>query len=322
LKIREVGERKLIESFMKFVEMPSGVFPPFDDTVAFKIGNELLSFKIDTFVFSTDRPQGLEPYDVGWKAITAVVSDMVAKAASPYLFECSLSLPPDIDEDDAMQIERGLSEAAKSYGGALVGGDTGEAKDGVIAVTGIGVHVNGTFIPRKNRLASGDLVAITGSFGYVALGLAAMMGKVKLNDPIISRSIQAFKHPVARLKSGLALMRLGAKVSMDSSDGLALTLHELASMNSVDMEITETPTDEAFMAFFKKNGIDPLPFVFYGGEEYELVAVFPERVSKEALRELGFKVIGKVKKPGFGRINYDGKELKGEGYEHFKAEDP
>ncbi len=322
MKIGEVGERKLIENFMKFIDMPSGVFPPFDDTVAFKIGNELLSFKIDTFVFSTDRPQGLEPYDVGWKAITAVASDMAAKAASPYLFQCSLSLPPDTDEDDAMQIERGLSEAARAYGGALVGGDTGEAKDGVIAVTGIGVHISGTFIPRKNRLASGDLVAITGSFGYVALGLAAMMGKTKLNGPIVSKSIQAFKHPVARLKSGLALVGLGAKVSMDSSDGLALTLHELASLNSVDVEINKIPTDESLIAFFKDNGIDPLPFVFYGGEEYELVAIFPERVSGEALRELGFTVIGRVKKPGFGKITYDGRELKGEGYEHFKSEDP
>ncbi|WP_449463312.1 thiamine-phosphate kinase [Tardisphaera miroshnichenkoae] len=322
MKIKEVGERKLIESFMKFVDMPSGVFPPFDDTVAFKIGNELLSFKIDTFVFSTDRPQGLEPYDVGWKAITAVASDMAAKAASPYLFQCSLSLPQDTDEDDAIQMERGLSEAARAYGGALVGGDTGEAKDGVIAVTGIGVHVNDAFIPRKNRLASGDLVAITGSFGYVALGLAAMMGKVKLSEPILSKSIQAFKHPVARLESGLALVGLGAKVSMDSSDGLALTLHELASLNSVDMEITEMPTDEALATFFQNNKIDPLPFLFYGGEEYELVAAFPEHVSRDALRELGFKVIGKVKKPGSGKITYEGKELKGEGYEHFKAEDP
>ncbi len=322
MKIGEVGERKLIESFMKFVDMPSGVFPPFDDTVAFRAGNELLSFKIDTFVFSTDRPQGLEPYDVGWKAITAVASDMAAKAASPYLFQCSLSLPPDTDEVDAIQIERGMSEAAKAYGGALVGGDTGEAKDGVIAVTGIGVHVNGAFVPRKNRLALGDLVAITGSFGYVALGLAAMMGKIKLSEPILSRSIQAFKHPIARIESGLALVGLGAKASMDSSDGLALTLHELASLNSADVEITETPADDPLMTFFKGNGIDPLPFVFYGGEEYELVAVFPEHVSREALRELGFKVIGRVKTPGSGKITYEGNELKGEGYEHFKAEDP
>ncbi|MGC8601427.1 MAG: thiamine-phosphate kinase [Thermoprotei archaeon] len=318
MKISEVGERKLIQMLMKFVSMPANVFPYYDDTVAFEVGRDLLSFKIDTFVYSTDRPKGLEPYDVGWKAVTAVASDMAAKGASPYLFQCSLSLPPDTEEREALEVERGLSEGAKAYGGALVGGDTGEAKDGVIAVTGIGIHVSHTYIPRKNDLAQGDLIAVTGSFGYAPLGLAAMMGKVELTEPILSKSIQVFKHPLARVKSGLSLVGLGAKASMDSSDGLAFTLHELAVINSVDIEVMTPPIDELLYTYLSENGIDPMPFVFYGGEEYELVAAFPATVPARALKELGFTIIGEVKKPGTGKLTYGGNELNAKGYEHFR----
>jgi len=320
LKISEVGERKLVDDFLSTLELPDGVFPLFDDTQAFRVGDQLLSFKVDTFVFSTDRPKALSPYDCGWKAVTAVASDMAAKGASPYLFACSLSLPGDTEERDAKEIEAGMRDASKKYGGYLIGGDTGEANDGVIAVAGVGFHANGSYTPRKARrpINDGDLLAVTGDFGYAPLGLSYAMGELDLPEPIKSKALSAFARPNARLRSGLALSALGAKASMDSSDGLALTVHELLALNGLRAEVEKLPTDEDLLNFFEVKGLDPLKYVFHGGEEYELVAIFPPE-SKTAMKPFGFTPIGVVyKDENAGRIDYRGSPIPPIGYEHFR----
>jgi len=318
MKIKELGERKLVNTFLSSLKLPDGVFPLFDDTQAFTLGHQLISFKIDTFVFSTDRPKALAAYDVGWKAITAVASDMAAKGASPYLFMCSLSLPGDTEEDDAINLENGMNDAASEYGGHLIGGDTGEAQDGVVAISGIGLHPNNIYTPRTARvkIENGDVVAVTGNFGYTSLGLNYMLGKIHLDDPMLSKALEAFRRPKARVKSGLALSNLGAKSSMDSSDGLALTLSELARLNGLDVEIEEMPIDDDLENFFEANHIDPISYVFYGGEEYELIGIFPAAV-KPKLNDFGFRAIGFTNE-GTGVIKYKDTIIANKGYEHFK----
>ncbi|MEM3609948.1 MAG: AIR synthase-related protein, partial [Candidatus Anstonellales archaeon] len=65
--------------------------------------------------------------------------------------------------------------------------------------------------------------------------------------------------------------------SIDSSDGLAVSLHEIAQKSNVGIEIYNMPITREAEYFAKKNGIDPFELVFYGGEEYILIVTISEK---------------------------------------------
>ena len=78
--------------------------------------------------------------------------------------------------------------------------------------------------------------------------------------------------PKARLKEGLALGRSGAvSASIDSSDGLAWSLHEMGKMSDVGFQVSSVPVADEVRRFAEFNNLDPLELALYGGEEYELV---------------------------------------------------
>jgi thiamine-monophosphate kinase len=87
---------------------------------------------------------------------------------------------------------------------------------------------------------------------------------------------------------------------MDSSDGLADALVQLASASSVRLrvDLEKVPVHNETLATAKKAGLDPLDWVLYGGEDYELVACISNE-SWDKLREANgehnpFTAIGTV----------------------------
>ena len=77
---------------------------------------------------------------------------------------------------------------------------------------------------------------------------------------------------------GLALGGSGVvSASMDSSDGLAWSLHELAHSSNVGFELDKVPVAPEVKRFAELNSLDASELALYGGEEYELVlTVKPE----------------------------------------------
>jgi thiamine-monophosphate kinase len=70
--------------------------------------------------------------------------------------------------------------------------------------------------------------------------------------------------------------------SIDSSDGLAISLHEIARNSGVCIKITNLPIESNIEEFAKHNKISLYELVFYGGEEYEIVTTIPKERFKEA----------------------------------------
>ena len=82
------------------------------------------------------------------------------------------------------------------------------------------------------------------------------------------------------MKFGLANTKFFSS-SMDSSDGLSTTLHEMAKQSKKRFIVSKLPTNQDVLDFAKANKIQPLDLVFHGGEEYEIVAtVNPKNLSK------------------------------------------
>ena len=94
--------------------------------------------------------------------------------------------------------------------------------------------------------------------------------------------------------------------SIDSSDGLAASLYELARQSEVNLIIENAPSAKGIQQFAIDNGLADRDLIFYGGEEYEIIATI-SKVNLERVRSLTRKlklklyVIGRVEK-GNGKV--------------------
>ena len=134
--------------------------------------------------------------------------------------------------------------------------------------------------------------------------------------------------PQARLKEGLALSRSGAvSASIDSSDGLAWSLHEIGQMSDVGFTVNSVPVAEEVNRFAEFNHLDPLELALYGGEEYELVVTVKPKswaAAAAAVEAVGgcLLPIGKATKDMAMLLDVNGekRQIEPRGWEHFKSQ--
>lgn len=317
-----LGERRSIELLTRILGVNRRLPLGFNDDVAAVpiTSRSWMVVKCDMLVQRTDVPPGMTHFDIGRKAVVSTVSDFAAKGVRPRGLMVSLGLPRKTSRKRLCMIGRGLASASKEYRTPIVGGDTNESPELVIDVSGFG-WANPREIVRRDGAQPGDIVALTGLFGNSAAGLRLMLSKSKIlpEDRALARAV---KRPVARLKEGLALAKTRAVTSsIDSSDGLAWSLHELARCSKVGIRLERIALSPRAASYAVKHRLNPVDLALYGGEEYELVVtVNPDRFalvkrSVPSLIAVGFAVIGS----GVSRVQ-DGRALTVErrGWEHFK----
>jgi len=307
--------------------MPGIVVPFGDDVSAVPLNaNEVSVLKTDMLVAQTDVPKGMTLFQAGRKAIVMNVSDFAAKGVAPRAALVSLGLPHSLKSSDLEDIARGLNAGAREYGTYIVGGDTGEACDLVVAVNLFGVSAK-TGMMLRTGVHVGDVLAVTGLFGKPAAGLKIIKGGCEATLDVRKSLLNSVCNPVARLQEGLALRGSGAvSGSIDSSDGLAWCLHELSAQSGVGFLVSVLPVAEEVAGFAEQNQLDASELVLYGGEEYELVVtVDPKRWAKAeaAAAAAGGKLlpIGKATRGRRVLLEVGGKRrvIEARGYEHFKG---
>ncbi|MCW4008050.1 MAG: thiamine-phosphate kinase [Candidatus Bathyarchaeota archaeon] len=323
-----LGEREIIEIIRSRLNMMTDLPVPFgDDVAAINIDKGRVAvLKTDMLVGCTDMPRGMSFWQAARKAVVMNVSDFAAKGVQPAVLLTSLGLPRGIMRKDVDEIARGLNAGAREYGAYIVGGDTNEAPDLVISISLFGIADCKTLMLRGGAQV-GDIVAVTGFFGKTAAGLRLLMDGFMVSKELREVLLNAVCMPQARLREGLALGKSGAvSASIDSSDGLAWSLHELARMSGVGFVIESVPVAEEVRRFAEFNGLDPLELALYGGEEYELVVtVKPKRwvEAKTVVEAMGgcLLPIGKATRDRQVLLNVDGKKgvIEPRGWEHFKS---
>jgi thiamine-monophosphate kinase len=301
--------------------------------------------KSDMLVASTDVPRYMQAWQIARKSIVSCVSDLAAKGVRPYAAVISLGLPNNysIQRPVIEGLAEGFAIASKEFGVKIVGGDTNEAAELVIDCTIIGF--NRFKVPTRSGAKPGDYVVISGLFGFAPAGLSILLQKnfVAINkedndkddDTIIinnndddnnnnntfqKQAVKSVLEPRPRQRFGLALARFFSS-SIDSSDGLAASLYELASQaGDVDITIHSIPTALGLDNFAQDNSLDLNELVFHGGEEYEIVATISGtkiRQAEAAARKAGVKlhVIGRVQR-GSGKVFVQSRLLENRGYRH------
>ncbi|MFI5449719.1 MAG: thiamine-phosphate kinase [Candidatus Bathyarchaeia archaeon] len=324
--LRELGEHQIIEILQHIFGSSSRTTVGFgDDVSAIKLSKDRVAvLKTDMLVGSTDMPPGMTLRQAAWKAAIANVSDLAAKGVRPYAGLVALGLPAKLTKSDIKQIANGLRDVGKSYRFPFVGGDTNESEDLTISIALFGLAQQKRLVLRKGA-RDGDIVAVTGEFGATSAGLKALLEYDMKPSELPQSVYEAVFHPRAQLDLGLKLAASGALTSsIDSSDGLAWSLHELAVASRAGILIHEVPVSKDAIKFAKSHSLNSADLALYGGEEYHLVlTVRPNRFNSAVRASKGrLKAIGIVTNRFRGvRALHEGREIQVEprGWEHFKA---
>jgi thiamine-monophosphate kinase len=325
---QELGERKIIQLIHARLDaMPNMPVPFGDDVSAVNIGaGQVAVLKTDMLIGKTDVPRGMSLWQAARKAVVMNISDFAAKGAKPTAALVSLGLPRDFMRKDVEEIARGLNSGARENGAYIIGGDTSEASDLVIAISLFGTAQKKALMLRSGA-KPGDILAVTGFFGKTVAGLRLLLDGCAASQELREELLSSVCMPMARLKEGLALGGSGAaSASIDSSDGLAWSLHELARMSGVGFSVTSVPIAHEVKCFAEFNGLDALELALYGGEEYELVVtVKPRRwvAAETAVEAVGgcLLPVGKATRDRQVLLDVDGEKrvVEARGWEHFKS---
>lgn len=206
------------------------------------------------------------PYQLGYKAVTVNISDVLASGAEPKYITIALSLPSNIDENFIEEFYKGAKSALR--GAKIIGGDITGADKVYISITAIGT-TNGRKISSRSNAHVGDVVITKGKFGKSSLGLNELM-----NGGDNVELIRAHLEP--QLEENFA-KEIATQINqeyamMDTSDGLADALFQIANSSNVSI-------NSKFV-----EGI-------FGAEDYKLVATVPREFLKKITE---YEIIGEV----------------------------
>jgi thiamine-monophosphate kinase len=294
-----------------------------DDVAAFQMTpRSQVVLKTDMLVGSTDIPPRMTLGQAARKAVVATVSDFAAKGVQPRGLLVSLGLAPPVSRAIVNEIASGLEKGAREYHCRIIGGDTSETDDLVIDCVGFGFTETGKIL-RRDGAKPGDIVAVTGDFGKTTAGLRILLGKRRRWPRRFAKLVRSVLHPSARLGTGLKLAHTGfVNSSIDSSDGLAWSLHEIGRLSNVDVLLETIPIARGVEVFAKEERLSAEALALFGGEEYELIVTIQKNKFARVKRVVPSLLrIGVVEKGGGGlRVRYKDRMVSVEprGYEHFR----
>lgn len=207
----------------------------------------------------------------------------------------SLALTGNESVGDLVDLYRGMGDIAERDGVVLAGGDIVRAPhDFGIHVTVLGSTRGGRFLTRSNA-QPGDVVAVTGTLGAAAAGLALL--QLPVDDPrrqatTASLLIAAHTRPEPRVLAGRLALEHGAHAAMDLSDGLFGDLPKILAASGVAavIDLGVIPVAASIRALFPDRWLE---LATRGGEDYELLFTMPrERFDdlREALDDCGMTV--------------------------------
>ena len=292
-----------------------------EDVEVFNMGKNKIISKTDTLVQSTDIPPKMKLDDAARKSIVACVSDFAAKGIKPQYGIISVNLPRSLSRLKISQIANGFRKACDEYGIVILGGDTNAGKEIVFNVCLFG---HSEEIIRRRGARNGDLIFVTGPFGYTSTGLSMLLGKKKGKQRFVKKAITSVTKPKPKLEFGLKNKRYFSS-SMDSSDGLSTTLNEMSKQSKKKFLINNIPANKDLQDHVESQRLDLNNITFNGGEEYEFVfTISPKnrqivkknaRLLQTPIIEIGYVTSGKGV-----YIKEDNKyvPLKDLGWKHFR----
>ncbi len=321
MKLEEVGERAAIEVLKRIYDRgrPLGLGIG-DDCALVDWGDHYLLVTTDAVSQRTHIPPSATPYQIGWYVVAINLSDVAAMGGYPLGFVSAVVLPRTAELNFLREIARGMEEATKAFGIAVLGGDTKEGNEIMLAGTAFGRVRKDQVLLRKGG-RPGDAIVVTGDLGRSGWGARLLRAGTD-----VARATEYMLRPHARVEEGKLFAETGAVTScMDISDGLGTTLAQMGALGGVSFEV-----DWAKLPVYKETRALPAAeaqdLALYWGGDYELVAtVRPERLDEvlAVFREKHHALTpcGRVVASGPNVLVVDGRNetLHPHGWEHFRS---
>lgn len=265
---------------------PNAVLGVGDDAALLQLspGHEL-AVSTDMLVAGTHFLPDADPRRLGWKALAVNISDLAAMGAQPRWATLALALPQ-ADETWLEAFAAGLFDCAGHFGVELVGGDTTRGPLN-LSVTIMGEVPPGRAL-RRDAARAGDDIWVSGPLGGAALGLAALQGRVQLDDATRQDCVHALESPQPRVALGLALRGL-AHAAIDISDGLLADLGHILERSSLgaELQFDTIPAHAALTPLLDQEWARSC--LLAGGDDYELCfTVAP--AERERIADIGTQI--------------------------------
>ncbi len=222
------------------------------------------------------RRRWATPTDVGWKSLAVNVSDIAAMGGRPRWGLIALACPETVTLEEAEAFYGGAQALATEHEVAIVGGDTSASPRGwIVNVTLLGEAVRAPLL--RSTARPGDVIAVTGSLGRSAAGLALLEANpAPAGVPSDARADVTGAHlrPRPRTREGQWLSEAGGVTAMiDLSDGLATDLGHLCEESRVGarVDLGRIPVADSVRAVARALGRETVHWAAAGGEDYELL---------------------------------------------------
>jgi thiamine-monophosphate kinase len=239
------------------------------------------------------------PAQIGHKALATALSDLAAMGAEPGEAYVVMGIPPDLDEEECIELLDGMVALATTTGASLAGGDLTRARQLFLAITAVGHAPDPDALVHRGGARPGDTLALTGAIGGAAAGLKLLETADCAFDHAIAWSkaqsatnragdLRARQlEPTPRLGAGRALARAGATAMIDLSDGLGGDAGHIAERSGVALRIDAEaiPLAPGSRELLAAAGRDPWELLS-AGEDYELLASIPAECLEDAVEQV------------------------------------
>jgi thiamine-monophosphate kinase len=228
---------------------------------------------------------------IGHKALAAALSDLAAMGAEPGEAYLVLFVPPDLSEQDCLELLEGAAALADASRVRLAGGDITRAPQLAVTVTVVGHAKSPDDFVRRDGARPGEVLVLTGELGGAAAGFIALEQPERAGG-LAAADLEALRRrqlePQAQLEAGRALAAAGATAMIDLSDGLGGDARHLAAQSGVGLRIDAAALPLAAgvveVAGEERRGLE---LAAGGGEDYELLATLPPECFDAAAAAVG-----------------------------------
>ena len=243
---------------------------------------------------------------LGWKVISAAISDIIAMNAQPKQVMVSIAVSNILMQSQILEIYEGIHLACNHYHVDLAGGDITSAMRGLtICVTVVGTAKEDDIVYRNGARPT-DLICVTGNLGGAYMGLqllerersvfesTGVQPKLDNNDYILRRQLR----PEAQIELLDYFKKKEIKPTsmIDLSTGLAEELMNLCRASDMGCEIFEEriPIADETKKMAEEFGMSPVIAALNGGEDYELLFTIELKEYEKIKDNDFFTLIGSI----------------------------
>ena len=264
-----MDDRELLQVVMGIVGRENCL----DDCAVLPCGEQQMVVTTDMLHQTTDFVPGMNDWQIGWMSAAVTLSDIASMGAAPKYLLIAVGLDRWEQLSGVMQ---GAKDCCTKFGAAIIGGDIDRHGELTVVTTGLGLVARDELV-RRSGAKSGDLVCLTGIPGQAQSWLEGFRQHEK-----------ALFEPQPRVAEGQLLARGGASAMMDDSDGIALSLYDLVSVNECgfSIESARLPLPAGVP------GEPARELALYGGGDYELIFTLPP--ARHPVPGVRYTVIGQV----------------------------